>query len=660
MQNKLKLLALLFITGLISAFAQRRLPDIKHNIPLDSIRMSDPFILADKKTNMYYMTGTGGLLWKSKDLKYWDGPFAVAKPDPKSWMGKNPEIWAAEIHEYNNKYYYFATFTNKKITIDDKKNVRRSSHILISKTPDGPFVPMEEKTYLPAALSTLDATLWVDHDKNAYMVYCHEWLQNNDGTVEKIALKPDFSGTLGNAKILFRATDSPWNRAREGNEATPHKVTDGPWLFRTQTGKLGMLWTSWVYDVYTQGVAYSESGTLDGPWIQDTEPITPSNYGHCMTFRTFEGKLLLCGHTHSADKNGRFIRTPKLFEVDDSGDKLTVGKPFFPIPMVTSEKDMAAYLMVYFKDDTHSLHFALSKDGYSFTDINKGNPIILGDSIAEQKGIRDPYIMRGNDGYFYMAMTDLHVFGIRDGLRDTQWERDGKEFGWGNNRNIVLMKSKDLIKWTHTLLRVDKAFPGWEKLGCAWAPELIYDPLQEKIMIYFTMRFGNGVNQMVYTYMNHDFTAMETEPRLLFQYPKINKNTIDGDITKVNDSYHLFYVAHDGGAGVKQEVSKNINFGYTYEDKWCDPEPKACEAPNVWKRIGEEKWILMYDIFGVTPHNFGFSETTDFIHFTDLGHFNEGIMKATNFSSPKHGAVIQLTKDEAKKLAKQWTLDMIF
>jgi hypothetical protein len=31
----------------------------------------------------------------------------------------------------------------------------------------------------------------------------------------------------------------------------------------------------------------------------------------------------------------------------------------------TSEKDMAAYLMVYFKDDTHSLYFALSSDGYS-------------------------------------------------------------------------------------------------------------------------------------------------------------------------------------------------------------------------------------------------------------------------------------------------------
>src|SRR5689334_9660436 len=73
---------------------------IRTNVPLDSIRLSDPFILADKKTQMYYMTGTGGRLWKSKDLRLWNGPYQVAKTDSSSWMGPRPMIWAAEIHEY--------------------------------------------------------------------------------------------------------------------------------------------------------------------------------------------------------------------------------------------------------------------------------------------------------------------------------------------------------------------------------------------------------------------------------------------------------------------------------------------------------------------------------------------------------------------------------
>jgi len=79
---------------------------------------------------------------------------------------------------------------------------------------------------------------------------------------------------IGEGKLLFRASESPWSREKDADgKDKPNKVTDGPYLFRTGTGRLGMIWTSWIYNVYTQGVAYSESGTLDGPWIQEKDPI---------------------------------------------------------------------------------------------------------------------------------------------------------------------------------------------------------------------------------------------------------------------------------------------------------------------------------------------------------------------------------------------------
>ena len=136
------------------------------------------------------------------------------------------------------------------------------------------------------------------------------------------------------------------------------------------------------------------------------------------------------------------------------------------------ESDLAAYLMVYFKDESHGLYVAVSQDGYSFTDINKGKPIIAGDSIAQQKGIRDPYIMRGKDGYFYMVMTDLHIYAKKQGYRNTEWERDGVAFGWGNNRGIVLMKSPDLIHWKHTELYLEKAFKAGKMLAPFGLPNL--------------------------------------------------------------------------------------------------------------------------------------------------------------------------------------------
>lgn len=297
-------------------------------VPLDSIFLSDPCILADARTQTYYMTGTSGKLWKSKDLESWEGPFDVVQWDTASWMGSRPEIWAAELHEYQGKYYYFATFTNNSIRIDSVNGSvvpRRATHVLVSDSPAGPYRPMGEKEYLPADKATLDGTFWVDADGKPYMVYCHEWLQNGDGTIEKIELKSDLSGTIGEGKILFKASDSPWNREKMGKEVKPNRVTDGPWLFRTGTGRLGMIWTSWVYGDYTQGVAYSESGTLEGPWVQEENPVTPHNFGHGMLFRTFNGQWLMSAHSHK-EVNGRYIRIPRLFEVDLSGDKLQVGR----------------------------------------------------------------------------------------------------------------------------------------------------------------------------------------------------------------------------------------------------------------------------------------------------------------------------------------------
>jgi hypothetical protein len=138
------------------------------------------------------------------------------------------------------------------------------------------------------------------------------------------------------------------------------------------------------------------------------------------------------------------------------------------------EKDFAGYLLVYFRDQTQSAYMAISRDGYTFTDLNGGRPTFDGALLAEQKGVRDPHITRGPDGAFYLAMTDLHIFGQRAGFRTTQWERPQEQYGWGNNRAIVLMKSFDLIHWMHSDIRVDKAFPELGDIGCSWAPETVY------------------------------------------------------------------------------------------------------------------------------------------------------------------------------------------
>jgi len=316
------------------------------------------------------------------------------------------------------------------------------------------------------------------------------------------------------------------------------------------------------------------------------------------------------------------------------------------------DQNLKAYLLVYFKDETHSIYFATSADGYTFTDVNNGIPVMWGNEVAEQKGVRDPHIMRGPDNAFYLSMTDLHVFGKEAGYRTTQWERPEELYSWGNNRGLILMKSYDLIHWTLARVRVDQLFPEYADIGCAWAPETIYDPFERKLMVYFTTRIKAGPNFMVYSYADDGFTTLTTTPRQLFTYPKQNVNTIDGDITRVGNKYHLFYVAHDKPGNIRHAVSSQIDKGYVYEPQKVDPENVGDEAPNLWRRNGTNTYVLMYDVFGASPHNMGFSETNDFVHYRNLGRFNEkdSPMKTTNFSNPKHGAVMSITSAELQRL----------
>ncbi len=343
----------------------------------------------------------------------------------------------------------------------------------------------------------------------------------------------------------------------------------------------------------------------------------------------------------------------------------TLDQPTSPRP--PREQDLAGYLLVYFKDETHSAYFAISHDGYTFTDVNGGRPIFDGASLAEQKGVRDPHIARGPDGAFVLAMTDLHANGQRAGYRTTQWERPEEQYGWGNNRALVMMKSWDLIHWTHSDFRLDKAFPELAEIGCCWAPETIYDEQKGKMMIYFTMKMGRGVDSLYYAYTDDAFTKLVTKPELLFKFqvpegtltdPVRNRlHVIDGDITKIDGKFHLFYSSKESGTpGIEHSVSDKINTGYPVVQKRVDPETVSCEAPNVFKRFGTKTYVLMYDAYGAG--NMGFSETTDFVTFKNIGLFNAGVMKGTNFDRPKHGAVIPLTLDELQALKARWNVDI--
>jgi hypothetical protein len=71
----------------------------------------------------------------------------------------------------------------------------------VADTPEGPFTAIENKPHTPEEWSSLDGTLWVE-DGIPYMVFCHEWTQVVNGTMELVQLEDDLSAPIGHPITL--------------------------------------------------------------------------------------------------------------------------------------------------------------------------------------------------------------------------------------------------------------------------------------------------------------------------------------------------------------------------------------------------------------------------------------------------------------------------
>lgn len=299
------------------------------------------------------------------------------------------------------------------------------------------------------------------------------------------------------------------------------------------------------------------------------------------------------------------------------------------------EKDMAGYLFVYFTGNDISqeaICFALSNDGLSWHKLNGGRPVIDSKVISSTGGVRDPHILRGEDGHtFYMVATDMVSAN-----------------GWDSNRAMVLLKSEDLINWSHSIINIQQTYEGQDDLKRVWAPQTIYDHKTNKYMIYWSMKHGDGPDIIYYAYANDSFTGLTGEPRPLF-IPADRKSCIDGDIVYKDGKYHLFYKTEGHGNGIKVAVTDELTSGrWTESPDYKQQTDQAVEGAGTFKLSGTDKYILMYDMY--MNGRYQFTETTDLEHFRVID------SDVTMDFHPRHGTVMAVTRDEMKHLTDKWGL----
>jgi arylsulfatase A-like enzyme/GH43 family beta-xylosidase len=300
------------------------------------LRIRDPFVYADSATQTYYLyrqmangrlDGTKGgprgvEVFQSKDLKTWTGPTTVFSVPTDFWA--DADVWAPEMHAYRGKFYLFVTFTDVKAqpgsSAKKAGQPRRGTQVLVSDSPAGPFRTFANQAHTPADWMCLDGTLWIE-DGVPWMVFCHEWLQIVDGSMELVQLTPDLSAPVGTPQRLFKASEAPWaQNLRQHGFNRDGYVTDGPFIHRTKSGKLLMIWSSYGSERYAVGIAESTSGKIAGPWVQQPERLIKADGGHGMIFRTFEGQLMMSIH----QPNESPLERLRLIPLVDTGDSLQV------------------------------------------------------------------------------------------------------------------------------------------------------------------------------------------------------------------------------------------------------------------------------------------------------------------------------------------------
>jgi GH43 family beta-xylosidase len=284
----------------------------------EQINIRDPFVVYEN--GKYYLYGsrakgfgckTNGFdVYISDDLVNWSEPVECFTSEP---YGLNRFAnWAPEVHKYNGKYYMFATFT--------QENGLRGTYSLVSDCLEGPFVPHSKGALTPAEWECLDGTLYVDECGVPYLVFCHEHTQIIDGTVCYVQLNKALDAPIGEVVTMFCASSCDLvepvgsNNYSEGG----HYVTDGPFMYRSKTGELFMIWSSFIKGNYAEFVVKFKNGKL-GLEFEHMQPLIDDDGGHGMIFSDGE-KTYFTYHT----PNTSLLEHPEFCVIEDRGDSIGI------------------------------------------------------------------------------------------------------------------------------------------------------------------------------------------------------------------------------------------------------------------------------------------------------------------------------------------------
>ena len=275
-----------------------------------------------------------------------------------------------------------------------------------------------------------------------------------------------------------------------------------------------------------------------------------------------------------------------------------------------------AYILSYFGGSTgkEALNLAYSTDALHWTALNNNKPVL--NATLGNKSIRDPYIIRKEDGTFVLMSTD-------------SWVSEYAIF-WDSD-DLITFKNERIIRMNTMNQHV-------------WAPECIYDPVSQKYIVYWS-------GDVIYANTTADFKTFSTAKK--FFDP--GYNCLDADIVSHAGTNYLFY---KDGRGTNRDTtylafatSKTLEFNSFVPDSF-DIKELFVEGPACIKDFDKDRWYLYYDYFwerGIWGCSYS----------DDLASGKWIKLQNTQFSLPvgvKHGNAVKVTQEELNKIKEKFII----
>ena len=311
-----------------------------------------------------------------------------------------------------------------------------------------------------------------------------------------------------------------------------------------------------------------------------------------------------------------------------------------PLAHAQTPAPTSPIVFAYFKEPANQgIYLALSRDGYTFTPLNDGQPWLKPDQPGEL--MRDVYITRTPDGaHFRMVFT----------------------WAWHGNA-IGISDSDDLLHWSpQRRIEIMSAFPNVQN---TWAPETYWDTQHHDWLILWSSSLGAPSSPAVLSQAKVGSSAMQSATpaeglRLWAAHTKdwqtfsTPEKFFDRGFPVIDAT--LFHRTLHGKHDVVMVFKDQTTDPLRYNERWTSAPtvtgpwgPVSAPINEPWSegpsviQVGD-KFIVYYDHYRPPNPRYEGVETTDWIHWTSVND------KMRLPEASKHGSFFRVTEAEAQRL----------